>query len=196
MHPPRITMHEAPGAIRRLISALNRNPHVIGISGPVGSGKTTLASKLSGCIIPTDAYLPDYDKVPPSERDNPEHADLARLVDDIRSLRDMGQASIPVWSFHSHKREGQRSVVLSHQTIVVEGIHALDERVVPMLDLAILMDASPSTRWARWEAIESAGERGWGVERARDYFTQVADPAYTARHATYLSRATLVVINE
>ncbi|MCW5767147.1 MAG: hypothetical protein KIT19_00550 [Phycisphaeraceae bacterium] len=196
MHPPRITMQQAPGTIRHLLLERNRHPHIIGISGPVGSGKTTLATQLSGCIIPTDAYLPDYDKVPPTERDNPEHADLARLVDDIRSLRDTGQASIPVWSFHSHRREGLRKVVLNHQTIVVEGIHALDERLVPMLDLAILMDASAQARWARWEAIESAGERGWGVERARDYFTQVADPAYMARHATYLSRATLVVVNE
>lgn len=196
MRPPRITMQDAPDAIRRLISALNRKPHVIGISGPVGSGKTTLASQLSGCIIPTDAYLPDYDKVPPSERDNPEHADVGRLVDDLRSLLETGSAHIPVWSFHSHRREGLRHLVLDHQTIVVEGIHALDERLAPWLDLAVLMDANPKTRWARWEAIESAGERGWGVERARDYFTQVADPAFMDRRAAYLSRATLVVVNE
>lgn len=193
---PHLLMSDAPAAIRTLVARSTRTPAVVGITGPVGSGKSTLASMLAACVIPTDAYLPEYHTIPESERDLPEHADLELLAMHIQELRTHRTTRIPHWSFHSHRREGWQEVTLMHDLIVVEGIHALDDRVLPQLDIAVFVDASPRTRWARWEAIEASGERGWGVELARTYFDTVAEPTFAARMHNYRNRATLFVVND
>jgi len=166
---------------------------ILGITGPVGAGKSTLARLLSPCIIATDDYLPDYDALPYHERDKPEHADFPLLRAHLSALRRGEAAQVPVWSFQTHRREGSREVRPS-PIIVVEGIHALHDHLLDALDLRIYVDAPKATRWSRWEAIESRGERGWGVEAARQYFHEVAEPTFHA--AGYRERADYVVVNE
>src|SRR5206468_995088 len=69
---------EAVAAVERAATARRRDGApgvVIGITGPVGAGKSALARLLSACVVTTDDYLPDYDKVEFHERDLPEKAD-------------------------------------------------------------------------------------------------------------------------
>lgn len=189
-------MEEAVPEISKLVSDSPRTPTVVAITGPVGSGKSTLASRLAPCIISTDAYLPDYDTLPEHQRDLPEHADIDLLAMHIGQLRATGTARVPVWSFHSHRRDGWQDVQLSGTLIVVEGIHAFDARLAGHVDVAVLIEARSDTRWARWEALEASGARGWGVEKARAYFESVAEPTFHARAADHLERASIVVIND
>lgn len=137
---------------------------IVGITGPVGAGKTTLARALSSCILSTDHYLPDYERVAYEERDLPESADLPRLAADLEMLRANRAASIPRWSFHTHRREGYE-VIEPAPLVVCEGIHALHGLVRPHLDVKVFVEAKRDTRWARWEAIELAGQRGMGGRR-------------------------------
>lgn len=194
--PRRVRMEEALPEIHALISRSRRTPTVIAITGPVGSGKSTLASRLAPCIISTDSYLPDYDTLPEHQRDLPEHADIDLLATHIGQLRTAGAARIPVWSFHSHRRDGWQDLRTSGTLIVVEGIHAFDARLASQVDVAVLVEARRETRWARWEALEASGARGWGVEKARAYFESVAEPTFHARAADHLGRASIVVIND
>lgn len=194
---PTIPWHLAPEEIlrRARASAAPARPIVIGITGPVGSGKSTLARLLSSCIVPTDMYLPDYDELPEHERDDPRHADLPKLAEDLRTLRAGRPAQIPVWSFHSHKRESHTTLAPA-DIIVCEGIHALQPMVAEVFDLAALVIASPATRWNRWEIQERSGVRGWGVEKARTYFHTVADPTFTRFEPQYRARADVLVLND
>lgn len=191
----RLTLDLARDAIRARLPRGGRA--VVGVTGPVGAGKSSLAASLAACVISTDDYLPDYDRVPEAERDEPRHADLARLAENLRDLRAGRSTAAPVWSFHTHARTGERRIhPPSDGLIVVEGLHALHGPVASLLDLAIVVDAHPLVRWARWAHLESIGVRGWGVEKARAFFDAVAEPTFARFRPALLDRADLVVLND
>lgn len=193
----RVEMHEAAAVIRGMRAAIvadGPRPFVVGVTGPVGAGKSTLASRLSACIIATDHYLPDYDTTPQHERDLPERSDLARLLADLRSLRAGRPTAIPQWSFHTHSRIGELTVSPA-ELIVVEGLHALHETHAGALDVRVYVDAPPDVRLARWENLARTGERGWGVEETREFFVRVAEPTFHERSGGYRDAAHVVVVN-
>jgi uridine kinase len=190
-------MAEAPA---RLLAAATASAApgllpVIGVTGPVGAGKSTLARMLSGCVLSTDDYLPNYDVVPYHERDLPERMDAALLLENLRDLREGRPARVPTWSFQSHRREGYREIRPA-AAVVCEGIHALHAPVAAGLDLRVYVEAAAGVRWRRWEHLEVTGVRGWGVEKARAFFHEVAEPTFGARAGAYRSAAHFVVVNE
>lgn len=167
---------------------------MIAITGPVGSGKSTLASRLGGVRLATDDYLPDYDAIEPHERDLPERSHLDELAEHVASLRRGEPTATPIWCFERHARVGRR-MTPAGDPVVVEGIHALDSRVAHIADVRVFVDAPPSVRWARWEAIERAGLRGFGVEAARVHFDTIAEPTFAANEAAYRAAADVLVSN-
>lgn len=194
---PRVDWHEAPAHIGALIQRAghgSRRPVLVGIAGPVASGKSSLARRLSDCIVSTDDYLPDYHAIPEHERDEPRHADLSRLARDLESLRSGRDTAVPVWSFHSHSRTGERTITPA-EVIVCEGIHALHNLLAHLYDLAIFVEAPRDVRLARMEDRERSGARGWGVEKSRAYFAGVAEPTFERFEADYRSQAGLIVRN-
>ena len=189
-----VEMSDAARIIADLAGRLPTRPGVIGITGPEGAGKSFLARQLSQCVISSDDYLPDYEAIPEAQRDLPELADYARLGEDLAMLK-RGQArEIPVWSFQSHRRESQR-LVHPNDLIVCEGIHALYQTVVHSVDIKVFVEAPASVRWSRWEHLEITGERGWGVEVARNFFHTVADPTFERFAPAYRGLADVVVVN-
>lgn len=190
--PPVVLMQHAADAVRSLLSQGTRS--VIGITGPVGAGKSTLAARLSSCIIATDHYLPDYERTPAAERDLPERSDLARLLADLHSLRAGKPTRIPQWSFHTHSRVGEREVHPS-DIIIVEGLHALHDTHAPGIDFRVYVDAPPDIRLNRWEQLALSGQRGWGVEETRAFFRDVAEPTFDAYATAYRAGAHLIVSN-
>jgi pantothenate kinase len=168
---------------------------VIGITGPVGAGKSTLAAQLSSCVIATDHYFPNYDVTPEHLRDVPEYSDLPRLASDLAALRRGEDVTIPVWSFVSHSREGYQRVQ-GAPIVVCEGIHALHEIPRAHLDISIYVDAPSTVRWSRWEALELSGVRQLGVEQARAFFHEFAEPIFGCFAGGYKSAARFVVVND
>jgi uridine kinase len=190
--PPVVLMEHAVDAVRSILPPGRRS--VVGITGPVGAGKSTLAARLSGCIIATDHYLPDYETTPVAERDLPERADLARLLADLYALRAGQPTRIPQWSFHTHSRIGEL-VVHPADLIIVEGLHALHETHAPGVDIRVYVDAPPDVRWDRWERLAQTGQRGWGVEETRTFFHTVAEPTFNTHAAAYRAGAHIIVSN-
>lgn len=190
--PPVVLMEHAADAVRSLLPRGRRS--VVGITGPVGAGKSTLAARLSSCIIATDHYLPDYEQTPVAERDLPDRSDLTRLLADLHSLRAGNPTHIPQWSFHSHSRVGELEVVPAN-IIVVEGLHALHDTHAQGIDIRVYVDAPPGIRLDRWEQIARSGQRGWDVEETRAFFRDVAEPTFDTYATTYRMSAHLIVSN-
>ncbi len=193
-HGRMLTWDEAPRRLHEAAAALGRGVVVVGVTGPVGSGKSSLAARLSACIVRTDDYLPDYEGVAYLERDRAEHADLARLAADLQGLRAGRSVTGPVWSFHSHRRESER-VIEPARVVVCEGIHALEPVVLAHVDVRVFVDAPAGERWERWEKLEKSGQRGWGVEAAREYFEKVAEPTFGTAAERRRAAAHFVVLN-
>lgn len=192
--PLQIPLEQAPGAVRAL--AHGRGTCVVAITGPVGSGKSHLARLLSPCVLSTDDYLPDYDMVAYEDRDDPRLADHPRLIADLESLRAARITRVPCWSFQTHSRVGEREITPPlGGLIVVEGIHALHDAILSRIDIGVFVEASPGIRWRRWEHLEATGQRGWGVEVAREFFHAVAEPTFSRYEHTYRDRAHLIVTN-
>lgn len=197
--PPRLALEHATDAIRALTAAHQPGPVLLGITGPVGSGKSTLAQRIAqagpGVIVRTDDYLPDYHALPERERDLPERSDLALLAEHLGALLAGRPIEAPVWCFQEHRRIGARRIEPA-ALIVCEGIHALHERVAELHHVRVYVEASAGVRRARWERIEREQERGWGVEAARAYFDNVAEPTFHARAEAYRRSAHLIIEND
>lgn len=194
--PRIIPLAEAAGVLLPLVRdrAAGRPVAVVGVTGPVAAGKSTLARLLSACVIATDDYFPDYDLVPEPLRDLPESSDLPRLAADLARLRGRQPAEVPVWSFRSHRRESFR-IVTPEPVIVCEGLHALHESLHESLDVKVYVEAPPETRRARVRAREESGARGWSPELAERFFDAHAEPVFAARAAAYRAAADVIVVN-
>lgn len=192
--PVVIPFADAVSSIQRH-AARTAQPAVVGVTGRVGAGKSTLAARLSPCVLSTDNYLPDYALVPEHERDEPRHLDFETLLANIADLTSGRAAHVPVWSFHSHRREGCVRMQPA-DVIVIEGIHALHATLRQALHVRVFVTASAATRWQRWEHLERTGVRGWGVPKARAFFDAVAEPTFARWEQEYLAAADMLVVNE
>ena len=192
--PRTITFADATEAIMEVVRARGQRT-VIGVTGAVAAGKSTLARTLSECVVSTDNYLPDYHTTAEHLRDLPESSDLERLARDIAALRSGCGTNIPLWTFAEHRRIGEQRVETA-DVVVVEGLHALHALPRQHVDIAVFVDAPQPTRWQRAVAREQAGDRPWPIEYLDKFFHSVAEPTF-ARHADgYRRAAHFVVIND
>ena len=137
-------------------------PFVVGISGGTGSGKTTVAHKLSSAMPPGrcvtiehDAYYFDQGHLPPEERaninyDHPASLESGLLADHLRELRAGRPVEVPIYDFATHTRRDVTRHVRPAPVVIVEGILVFVEPALrDQMDIKIFVDTDPDIRLMR-----------------------------------------------
>jgi uridine kinase len=125
---------------------------LIGIAGPSSSGKTTFARRLqielqARGLYPVAVSIDDYylhpDEVPKNEDGTPnlehiEALDLKQFNLDILSLIEGKVVTLPHFDFKTKTRKSGKTLQLKlNEVILIEGIHALNQRLTETIDRAL-----------------------------------------------------------
>jgi len=108
-------------------------PHVIGVAGPSGAGKTVLARALAarlahgGTVVPLDAYYHDREDLSAADRavlnyDHPDALDATLATDQLAALAAGESVARPVYDFVTHRRRAETVTVSPGRFVVVDGL--------------------------------------------------------------------------
>ncbi|MDD3191712.1 MAG: nucleoside kinase [Bacilli bacterium] len=124
------------------------NIRLIAIAGPSSSGKTTFSHRLrvelmTRGIQPVKISIDDYylnrEDAPKDEEGNPdlehiEALDVELFNQQLLALIQGEEVELPVFDFQlGHRIKGHRVKVKPNQPIIIEGIHALNERLTSLI---------------------------------------------------------------
>ena len=163
---------------------------IIGIAGGSGSGKTTVARKITEkmhdhvVVISQDSYYKDQSHLPLAERqalnfDHPNAIDWDLLVKNVQLLKEGKDVEQPVYSYITCSRSTTETVHTSPAPIIiVEGILILScKELIDELDIKVFVDADDDDRLMRVIARDIR-ERGKDVEWVMDRYTKTVKPMY------------------
>ncbi|KAJ9709503.1 hypothetical protein PVL29_001131 [Vitis rotundifolia] len=126
----------------QLLAQNNDGIILVGLAGPSGAGKTVFTEKIlnfmpSIAVISMDNYN-DASRIVDGNFDDPRLTDYDTLLQNVHDLKAGKQVQIPIYDFKSSSRTGYRTLeVPSSRIVIIEGIHALSERMRPLLDLRV-----------------------------------------------------------
>lgn len=118
-------------------------PSFVGITGPTGSGKSSICRKLenkSRKRVPMDNFYKPKDKWKADNWDKPEAIKFDEFCKFLKELKETGKAMMPVFDRRINKIVDEERVV-KKETMLVEGFMLLyNERVRDLLDKIIFLD--------------------------------------------------------
>ena len=147
-------------------------PHLIGIAGPSGAGKTALARALArqltgnaGAVLSLDAYYLDRSAIEAKDRgklnfDTPEALDIELLLVQLRQLAAGKAIERPVYDFRRHVRTTRTERLVQESVVVTEGLLALHtEDLRALFGMRVFIEANDETCLAR-RVVRDARDRG------------------------------------
>lgn len=181
--PIQLTSSRAPQ--ERQVKAPSSVPHVIGICGGSGSGKTLVArsvekslGKESVLLIEQDSYYRDLSDIPLDDRaarnfDHPSAFDTDLMVSQLRDLTAGNAVNLPVYDYSVHARAGYIEIQ-PRDVILIDGILIFENPALrDLFDIRVYVDTEADVRLARRIKRDMA-ERGRTLDSVLEqYETQV-----------------------
>jgi len=163
---------------------------LVGIGGGTGSGKTTLATRITEhvgrgmvAIIQQDSYYLDRSKMPLSERkktnfDHPDAFDMELLISQMRQLKGGKTVHQPVYCYRTHTRSEETRTIEPCSVAVLEGILVLHPPGLrELMDLKIYVDAPDDVRFIR-RLKRDIRERGRTVDDVIEQYYDTVRPMH------------------
>lgn len=163
---------------------------VIGMAGGTGSGKTTLAARISEGLgegemvsLPHDAYYIDRSDLSREERtqlnyDHPSAFDNALLIRHLELLLADRPIERPVYSFVTHMRTEEKVPLRSAPVILLEGILVLEnDKLRRRMDIRIFVDCDEDERLIR-RLRRDIRERGRTIPAAIEQYLTTVKPMH------------------
>ena len=182
-------------------------PLFVGIGGPSGAGKTTLAAciaaRLPGQVarLPLDSYYVDLGDMPPEERaaynfDHPDAIDWERFFEDFMMLEGGSAIDAPRYDFSLHARLNGGCRVEPLPIVLVEGLHVLWQPALrAMLNFRIYVRASQSVCLKRRIERDTA-ERGRQPGEVIRQYKQHTNPMFLEFVEPSIGAADLIIDGE
>ncbi|WP_413557800.1 uridine kinase [Bdellovibrio sp. HCB209] len=166
-----------------MIATEQPKPHIIGVAGGSGSGKTYFARELQNLlgkehcsIIYQDNYYHDqsarFDGDGGSVNfDHPDSLDFPLLAEGLKVLKTGSHISVPIYDFVTHTRKIETLTAQPTRIVLVDGILILNSpEVRAQLDEAIFFDTPEFIRFERrlHRDVEERGRTAEGVRKQFD----------------------------
>ncbi len=167
-----------------------QRPHIIGVAGGSGSGKTHFAKdlqKMLGDSLCTILYQDNY-YIDQSAKfdgdggavnfDHPDSLDFGLLAQGLQILKSGKTLQIPIYDFVTHSRKNETLIGRPTKVILVDGILILHSKEVrAVLDEAIFFDTPEELRFQR-RLNRDVHERGRTPEGVRKQFDLQVRPMH------------------
>lgn len=185
----------------------SNKPIIIGLGGLSCSGKTTLArlaaaelADLKPTVIGLDCYYSDLSAMTLQEReavdfDDPESLDWPLLLSQVDDLAAGRSIERPVYDYEHHTRRTGTVTVRPGGAVILEGVFALDRRLIGRLDLAVFVNVDPDEAYNRRLARDMA-ERGRRPDYVAWQWEHTVMPGYRRHIAPATDRADLILESE
>ena len=161
----------------------------IGIAGGTGSGKTTVAKKISEqchgdvVVLPQDAYYKDNSHLPLEERlvmnfDHPDAVEFDLLIEHVKKLKNKEKIEMPIYSYLTCTRSHETISILPKNVIIVEGILIFtNETLRNLFDIKVFVDADADDRLIR-VIYRDIVERGRSVDKVLERYIKTEKPSH------------------
>lgn len=163
---------------------------VIGIGGGTGSGKTTVVKEIlrrfdaDGInIISQDNYYLDHNDLSLEEKlalnyDHPNSIDFDLLIDHVKKLKAKEPINQPMYSFITHSRSEDYTVIKPKNVLIVEGILVLtNKELLNELDLKVYVHADSDERLIR-RIRRDTQERGRDLQEVLHRYQTTIKPMH------------------
>ncbi len=163
---------------------------IIGIAGGTGSGKTTIAARISSVlgsdrivVIPQDMYYQDQSHLPLEVRakvnyDHPSAFDTELLLSHLKMLKEGHPIERPTYDFVIHARSKKTVRIEPRDVIIVEGILVLYyPELRELMDIKIYVDTPDDIRFIRRLKRDTA-ERGRTIESVIEQYIATVRPMH------------------
>ena len=165
-------------------------PLIIGIAGGSGSGKSTVARKItegltlaSVAFIDMDAYYRNHVELTLEERrrvnwDHPDAFDLELLGRQLTALSAGESVEKPVYNFATHLRDDRTETVPAADVVVIDGILLfVDDRVRDLCGVKVFVDTDADVRLIR-RIRRDMKKRGRPLDEILDQYLTSVQPMH------------------
>ncbi|QOR74281.1 uridine kinase [Cruoricaptor ignavus] len=179
----------------------------IGIAGGTGSGKTTVVNNVlrklnvDGVnVLSQDNYYRDNQHLPLADRellnyDHPKSIDFELLTQHVQALKRGESIQQPVYSFVTHSRTGDYTVVQPKEVLIVEGILVLTSKeLLKEFDLKVYVQTDSDERLIR-RIRRDTQERGRDLEEVLQRYQTTLKPMHQEFIEPSKNEADLIIPN-